>query len=120
MGTLRSILTCQNCGSKRTRVESFVTVSLPLLKDSSKQTEGNLSIEKCLEDFTRQKNRADLVDCPLCNKNMKSTQQHAFVALPEILCLFLNRFDAVANKKITESVSFPAHGLNMGKYLAHW
>ena len=108
------------CGSKRTRVESFVTVSLPLLKDSGKQTAGNISVEKCLEDFTSPKARADLVDCPLCNKNIKSTHQHAFVALPEILCLHLNRFDAATNKKITESVSFPAHGLNMGKYLAFW
>lgn len=95
-------------------------MTLPLSKDVSKQTEGNISVEKCLEDFTTPKVRADLVHCPSCNINMKSTQQHAFVALPEILCLYLNKFDATANSKITESVSFPAHGLNMGKYLAHW
>jgi ubiquitin carboxyl-terminal hydrolase 22/27/51 len=46
-------------------------------------------------------------------------KQQTFAKLPTILCLHLKRFDAAANKKIDDPVSFPAV-LDMGSYLPHW
>ena len=116
-GSLRSILTCNECNQRRTQVESFNNVSLPITKQ---EADGQITIESCLENFTKPDLLPDLVHCPSCDKSTGSSQQHAFVVLPEVLCLHLKRFDGAASKKLTDRVSFPARGLDMGKYLAQW
>ena len=129
MGTLRSVLVCEECGIKRTRTEQFLNISLPLAKEFSSTTEvgtrssprrGRISIEICLEHFTHPEALSDTVHCPSCNAKTKTLKQHTFSKLPKVLCLHLKRFDAASNKKITDFVSFPAYGLDMGKHLPHW
>ena len=128
MGTLRSILICQQCGCKRTQTESFSNVSLPLAKELSANDKdarsgtrrAKISVQNMLNHFTRPEILADSVYCPSCNVNTKTLKQHTFAKLPEILCLHLKRFDSAENKKITDFVSFPANGLDMGKHLPHW
>jgi ubiquitin carboxyl-terminal hydrolase 22/27/51 len=115
-GSLRSTLVCQQCGRKRTQVESFLNISLYLITGPPHTQ----SVENCLDHMTKQETLTDLVHCPKCKMKTKSSQQQAFATLPEVLCLHLKRFDSVTNKKITDAVSFPAHGLDMGQYLAHW
>lgn len=126
VGTLKSVLTCQKCGCKRTQTESFSNVSIPLSKEFSKDKEaqnrprrGKISVKVCLNHFTRPETLADSVFCPSCNRKNKTQKQHTFSKLPEVLCLHLKRFDAAANKKITDFVAFPAD-LDMGKYLPQW
>lgn len=125
-GVLRSVLICQKCGCKRTQTQTFSNVSLPLANDSpSVKTEArsrrrNHSVRSILDQFTRPETLADHVQCPSCNIKTKTIQQHTFSKLPKVLCLHLKRFNAAANKKITDFVSFPAKGLDMGKYLPHW
>ena len=103
-------------------------MSLPLAKEfpttdteaRSSARRGKISVRSVLDRFTRPETLADPVDCPSCNSKTKTMKQHTFSKLPEVLCLHLKRFDATANKKITDFVAFPAYGLDMGKYLPHW
>lgn len=99
-------------------MEPFINVSLPFTKGESKNTV--VEVEHCLDHFTNSESLVDLVHCPACEQPTKSTQQQAFASLPEVLCLHLKRFDSRTNKKLTDTVSFPSRGLDMGKYLAQW
>lgn len=128
-GTLRSVLICEECGCKRKIPEPFLNVSLPLSKHvgtspaGSPETRGNLSrisLQQCLEHFTSPESLGDSVDCPSCKKKTPTKKQHTFAKLPKVLCLHLKRFDAAKNKKISDLVSFPATGLDMGPMLPHW
>lgn len=116
---MRSLLICQQCSARRTKYESFINISLPLVK-YEKEESAVVGVEQCLDHFTKSEALIDLIHCPVCEQHTQSSQQHAFVTLPEVLCLHLKRFDSVTNKKLTDSVLFPTDGLNMGKYLAHW
>lgn len=125
-GTLRSVLVCEECGSKRMLTEAFVNVSLPLTNDlvatspSSSDAGNTLSIDRCLEHFTSPEKLADPVDCPACGKKTPTKKQHTISKLPRVLCIHLKRFHAALNKKIEDFVAFPAMGLNMGPHLPHW
>jgi ubiquitin C-terminal hydrolase len=124
-GSLRSVLLCQECGSKRVQTEPFMSISLPLSKELA--ASGNaghslmkqhLSVDLCLRHFTMPEMLSDDVDCPSCRKKTKTKKQHVVSKLPKILCLHLKRFEQ--NKKIEDFVEFPSNGLNMGPTLAHW
>lgn len=125
-GSLSSVLLCEECGNKRKRTEEFLNVSLSLseqvarFQSTSGSTKPVLSVETCLERFISPEKLGDSVNCPSCEKKTATQKQHTFGALPKVLCLHLKRFDAALNKKIDDFVSFPAQGLNMGKYLAQW
>ena len=141
-GVLRSVLICETCGCKRYQPEPFLNISLPLSKElaaaeaskknndstgtvsvamaTRKSTNPRLSVELCLEHFTMPEKLTDPVHCPSCNEKTPTSTQHTFAKLPKILCLHLKRFDALTNKKITDFVTFPASGLDMGKFLPHW
>jgi uncharacterized UBP type Zn finger protein len=107
--------------------ETFLNVSLPLSKHAKGNNapgalgaKANMSLERCLEHFTAPESLADPVDCPRCTKKTPTKKQHTFAKLPKVLCLHLKRFDAAKNRKIDDFVAFPAHGLDMGKFLPHW
>ncbi len=139
-GVLRSVLICETCGCKRSQPEPFLNISLPLSKElaaaeaikknnnstatttmgTRKSTNPRLSVELCLEHFTMPEKLTDPVHCLSCNEKTPTSTQHTFAKLPKILCLHLKRFDALTNKKITDFVTFPARGLDMGKFLPHW
>lgn len=127
-GTLRSVLSCHKCGCKRGQTESFLNISLPLAKKfptansegKNSQRQGKVSLKVCLNHFTRPSFLAKVVHCPSCNSKTRTLRQCTFSRLPHIFCLHLNRFDASANKKITDFVEFPASNLDMGKYLPDW
>lgn len=128
-GSLRSVLVCKQCGCKRTQTESFSNVSLPLAKElaHANDTEvrgsprrGKISVDICLDHFTRPEALADPVYCPSCSAKTKTLKQHTFSQLPDVLCLHLKRFNSSVNKKITDFVAFPARDLDMGKHLPHW
>jgi ubiquitin C-terminal hydrolase len=123
MGTLRSVLICDKCGCKRTQSELFSNVSLPLAKEISTtdaEARRHLTVESVLDHFTSPETLADPVYCSSCSAKTKTLKQHTFSNIPNVLCLHLKRFHSAANKKITDFVGFPAHGLDMGKYLPHW
>jgi len=122
-GSLRSVSICDECGCKRSMSEVFLNVSLPLPKPtdaSSRHEKGKISVERCLKQFTQPESLADPVDCPTCKTKTKTRKQQTFGHLPKILCLHLKRFDAAKNKKITDFVSFPARGLDLGPLLPQW
>lgn len=134
-GTLRSVLICETCGYKRSQQETFLNVSLPISKEmgqpslsssSSVSTRNNsasrnrIQLETCLKYFTSPELLSDSVHCPSCEAKTPTQKQHTFAKLPQILCIHLKRFDAAANKKVTDAVSFPARGLDMGQHLPHW
>lgn len=107
--------------------EPFLDVSLPLSKhieernvSGARGVKPNISLERCLEQFTSPETLADPVHCPSCLKKTPTKKQHTFSKLPKVLCLHLKRFDAAKNRKIDDFVSFPAHGLDLGKLLPHW
>ena len=122
-GSLRSVSICQECGCKRSMSEAFLNVSLPLSKHTdspSRYDKGKISVERCLKQFTHPESLGDPVDCPTCKTKTRTRKQHTFGRLPKILCLHLKRFDAAKNRKITDFVSFPARGLDMGPFLPQW
>lgn len=127
-GQLRSVLLCEECGTKRVQAEPFMNISLALSEEAERlkraSNEGGdgakLSIQTCLDHYVLPEKLADPVDCPNCKKRTNTKAQHTFSKLPKILCLHLKRFDAARNKKIEEFVSYPARGLNMGPLLSHW
>jgi len=121
------VLICQECGRKRKIPEPFLNVSLPLSKHVDERTatgargsKTNMSLQRCLEQFTTPESLADPVDCPSCGRKTATKKQHTFAKLPKVLCLHLKRFDAAKNRKIDDFVSFPAYGLDMGNMLPHW
>mmetsp|Transcript_46320 Transcript_46320/g.54121 ORF Transcript_46320/g.54121 Transcript_46320/m.54121 type:complete len:1447 (-) Transcript_46320:174-4514(-) len=79
-----------------------------------------IQIEHCLEQFTTPEALTDPVLCPSCDEKTLTHKQHTFAKLPIVLSLHLKRFDAIRNRKIGDTVSFPAFGLNMGPHLPHW
>lgn len=121
-GTLRSVLLCGKCGSKRIQSEPFMSLSLPLTKEVQVpgSRNGPMSVERCLRYFITPETLADPVDCPTCREKTPTTKQHVVSRLPKVLCLHLKRFDAAHNKKIEDFVEFPVSGLNMGPFLPHW
>jgi len=130
-GSLRSVLICDECGCKRSQIESFLNLSLPLKNEFPSQPEvatkekmttrsETSNINACLKHFTDPETLSDPIYCPSCNKKTKNLKQHTFSKLPRVLCLHLKRFDAANNKKISDFVSYPASDLDMGKYLPHW
>lgn len=124
-GSLSSVLLCEECGNKRQRREEFMNVSLSLSEEvEKKQSVGgagaDISVEACLDRFVTPEKLGDSVNCPSCEKKTATQKQHTFGTLPKVLCLHLKRFDASQDKKISDFVSFPARGLNMGRYLAQW
>eukprot|EP00986_Skeletonema_menzelii_P001814 scaffold495_cov152-Skeletonema_menzelii.AAC.4 len=130
-GSLRSVLICDLCGCKRSQIESFLNLSLPLKNEFPSESEvaareqmttrrETSNIHACLNHFTDPETLSDPIYCPSCNRKTKTLKQHTFAKLPRILCLHLKRFDAATNKKINDFVSYPASDLDMGKYLPHW
>ena len=122
-GTLRSVLVCEECGTKRTLSEPFLNISLHISKEANMPGSGvsdKLTVDSCLEHFTSPEKLADPVDCPTCGKKTPTKKQHTFSKLPRVLCVHLKRFHAALNKKIDDFVAFPAYGLNMGPHLPHW
>ena len=126
-GSLRSVLICNECGCKRSQLETFLNLSLPLKSDSSSQSAVESgentkasNINACLKHFTDPETLSDSIYCPSCNKKTTTLKQNTFAKLPRVLCLHLKRFDAANKKKISDYVSYPASNLDMGKYLPHW
>lgn len=130
-GSLRSVLICDECGCKRSQIESFLNLSLPLKNEFPSESavaarekmttrRETSNIHACLNHFTDPETLSDPIYCPSCNRKTKTLKQHTFAKLPRVLCLHLKRFDAASNKKISDFVSYPASDLDMGKYLPHW
>lgn len=130
-GSLRSVLICDQCGCKRSQIESFLNLSLPLknevpsVSEVAKREKMTLrkersNINACLKHFTDPETLSDPIYCPSCNRKTNTLKQHTFAKLPRVLCLHLKRFDSTNNKKISDFVSYPASDLDMGKYLPHW
>lgn len=116
---LRSVLICQDCGSKRSQSEPFFSLSLPLSKEIQLARQ-KMTVERCLQHFTLPETLADPVACPACSKKTVTKKQHVISKLPKVLCLHLKRFDAAHNRKIEDYVGFPTEGMNMGHHLPHW
>jgi len=123
-GTLRSVSICEVCGCKRSLQEPFLNVSLPLSQPEKatgrNKQKSKMNIRHCLKQFTAPESLTDTIDCPSCKRKTRTTKQQTFSRLPKILCLHLKRFDASKNQKITDFVSFPSKGLDMGSLLPHW
>ena len=138
-GTLRSVLRCQQCGEKRVKKESFLSISLDLSKEVQKTATTSaqvgpslslsspsgietrkLSVEKCLHHFTTPEELVDPVHCPLCAKKTTTTKQLVISHLPRVLCLHLKRFQGATGRKLEAFVSFPSDDLNLGPYLPQW
>eukprot|EP00542_Grammatophora_oceanica_P005625 CAMPEP_0194063798 /NCGR_PEP_ID=MMETSP0009_2-20130614/81289_1 /TAXON_ID=210454 /ORGANISM="Grammatophora oceanica, Strain CCMP 410" /LENGTH=571 /DNA_ID=CAMNT_0038716059 /DNA_START=1 /DNA_END=1716 /DNA_ORIENTATION=- len=127
-GHLRSVSICEQCSNKRSQLEPFLNISLPLHKQHTSGSTTSrsssktmmLSVQQCLSQFTMLERLGDKIDCPVCKDKTSTKKQQTFAKLPKILCLHLKRFNAATNKKITDFCSFPATNLNLGPLLPHW
>ncbi|CAM9463768.1 unnamed protein product [Ectocarpus sp. 13 AM-2016] len=79
------------------------------------------SITDCFARFAARESLTVRMACDSCSAaSVCKTKQMSFCSLPRVLVLHLKRFDAMADRKIDDFVSFPARGLDMGKYLTGW
>ena len=79
-----------------------------------------MNVSSLLEHYTNLQTLAGPVYCPSCSAKTKTLKQRTFSKLPKVLCLHLKRFDAAAQKKMADVVSFPTRDLDLGQHLPHW
>ena len=94
---------------------------LPPTRGKSKSPEETVSpmtLADCLSKFTSPEPLTSHVSCENCRTDRPFLKRLTISSLPNVLCLHLKRFDASTNRKINNSVSFPALSLDMSQYLS--
>ncbi|KNC46828.1 uncharacterized protein AMSG_03259 [Thecamonas trahens ATCC 50062] len=146
-GQLISTVTCMSCSAVSQAFDPFLDISLPIPVTNqaprtsmqsrrygtgwgggaygssalSSSTE-SFTLGQCLEAFTE----AEVLDgdekyyCSKCKKHRKSTKELGLFRLPAIMVLHLKRFSASTfrRSKLTNNITFPLDGLDLGSYLA--
>ena len=92
---------------------------------NSSKGSNNITLEKCLEDHTRE----ELLDednawyCSVCKKHQNAKKRVSFWAsrLPNVLVIVLKRFELTGRnlqyrEKIETEVDFPLNGLDLSKF----
>jgi ubiquitin carboxyl-terminal hydrolase 8 len=107
-GQFRNKLTCLTCGKTSTTYEAYTYLSLPVPHGRGV---GKVSLEQCLDAFVREEvlDKADMWNCPRCNKPRKATKRLSISRLPQILLIHLKRFSFKGpfTDKIDTTVTFP-------------
>ena len=80
------------------------------------------SLQDCLRHFLRaeQLDQGNTWSCPKCKKNQRAYKSGAIRRLPEVLILFLKRFEhsSASRNKLATQVDFPLSSLDMREHLA--
>ena len=102
-GTLRSTLTCAECGAVSATSEPFLCLSLDV--------GGSDDVEGALSRFTAGEtlDGADAWRCPRDARAVRATKALALETCPRVLCLQLKRFSyAHGGRKLSRRVDYPS------------
>jgi ubiquitin carboxyl-terminal hydrolase 22/27/51 len=121
-GTLRSDVTCKQCGVTSTTFDPFFDISLDISKPLRKgMTDGEelASLADCLNKYTQPENLGvdQRVNCENCKTYRESVKQLSMQFLPTVLCFHLKRFKQKngSSQKVNTFVEFPL-SLDMTPY----
>lgn len=92
------------------------------LAASRSRRASEFSLQDCLRHFlrTEQLDQGNTWSCPKCKKNQRAYKSGAIRRLPEVLILFLKRFEhsSLSRNKLATQVDFPLSSLDMREHLA--
>ena len=110
-GQLISTITCDTCGTKSVKFESFtsLTVEIP--------TPDFCTLHECLSKYTKEEKMSgeNCYYCQKCNYKREATKKIGIWKLPPNLIILLKRFSF--GKKIT-FVHFPVEGLDLNEFVS--
>jgi ubiquitin C-terminal hydrolase len=113
----RTLFVCSRCGKKRQNYSFLSILDLPIPTEKS-----NISIQDCLDEFTKKDVLVDdnMLECKKCNKKTKTIKQSSMHSCPKILILCLNRFKKMNNyisnvAKINNPIAFQKN-INITNY----
>lgn len=116
-GSFCSDIVCADCGIKNSRREPFLDVSLSIF-NRPRSDSNTLTLEECLFHFTSVETLVDTHICEYCGAASQRLKQLTIDTLPRVLVVHLKRFDALASKKLSDIVLFPADSpLDLGPFL---
>lgn len=86
-------------------------------KTSSAKTDRGISLQDCLDEFTREEQLGedDPWYCPRCKKHQQATKKFDLWRVPDVLVVHLKRFSnsRALRDKIEAFVDFPVNGLDL-------
>lgn len=119
-GKLIDYVTCLECKTEKTRIDTFLDIPLPVRPFGS--TVAYNSVAEAMHAFIQPEilDGNNQYSCETCNKKCDAHKGLKFSHFPYILTLHLKRFDfdynAMTRIKLTDRVEFP-HILNINGYL---
>lgn len=121
-GKLQSDVVCQACKNVSTTIDPFWDISLDLPTVLPKDQVGPISLQDCLERFTKPEHlgSAAKIKCSTCKAYQESTKQLTMKKLPIVASFHLKRFEHSSrfHKKISTRIAFPEF-LNMTPFVSH-
>jgi ubiquitin carboxyl-terminal hydrolase 2/21 len=120
-GQLESKIVCSVCGGTSRTFDPVLDISLPLpsSSDSSSQTVGEVHLQDCLEEYTREE-MLDGVQCDRCGKRTPCAKSLRVMRRPHVLILHLKRFryTEYSREKLNTAVAYPLQGLDLRPYMS--
>ena len=120
-GQLRSRVQCRTCGKSSSTFNTFMYLSLPIVKP--KQSGSKYTLHSCLDGFLAEEHldEANSWYCPQCKAPREAVKKLDLWRLPPVMIFHFKRFsyDGPFRDKITQAVDFPLDSLNLWPYLNH-
>ncbi|CAG9333065.1 unnamed protein product [Blepharisma stoltei] len=114
-GQLKSTLVCQECSYLSRKFDVFMYLSLPLTKLT-----GMITLQECLNEFTKDENLEKGWICPQCERPVVSNKKFDIWKVPPILIIHLKRFKYIQGNfgKNKAFVDFPVVGLDLSGFVS--
>ncbi|EAR96715.2 ubiquitin carboxy-terminal hydrolase (macronuclear) [Tetrahymena thermophila SB210] len=109
-GQLKSTLKCLVCETVSHKFDTFMYLSVPIPQQDKNQSKGIISIEDCIEEFTKEEklDKSEWWLCTSCKKRTPSTKKIDLWKTPNILIIHLKRFSFTKENrgKINKFIDF--------------
>ncbi|KAL4432979.1 hypothetical protein ABPG74_005352 [Tetrahymena malaccensis] len=109
-GQLKSTLKCLVCQTVSHKFDTFMYLSVPIPQQDKNQSKGLISIEDCIEEFTKEEklDKSEWWLCTQCKKRTPSTKKIDLWKTPNILIIHLKRFSFTKENrgKINKFIDF--------------
>ncbi|KAL4476620.1 hypothetical protein ABPG72_000779 [Tetrahymena utriculariae] len=109
-GQLKSTLKCLVCETVSHKFDTFMYLSVPIPQQDKNSSKGLISIEDCIEEFTKEENldKSEWWLCTSCKKRTPTTKKIDLWKTPNILIIHLKRFSFTKENrgKINKFIDF--------------
>jgi ubiquitin C-terminal hydrolase len=125
-GQLKTSVVCAVCKTQSRAFDPVWDWSLPIpkagsLRDRFEPGGGGLALTDCMKLFVEEEylSGADAFFCRRCGQHEPCYKRTVFFRAPKVLVVHLKRFNFsfVRRSKITTSISFPLHGLDIRPFM---